>query len=166
MTSARSSSLDLPDAEATTRLGRALAVELRPGDTVLLAGEVGAGKTHLARAAIQAMLAVDGRSEDVPSPTFTLVQRYDCAAGAILHADLYRLGDLRDLDDIGLTDAMGQDICLIEWPELLGQAALDDALLVSLEPDASGTGRTARLSASAPRWQPVLDRLMAGGRSA
>lgn len=166
MTSARTRTLALPDADATARLGRALAVELRPGDTVLLAGEIGTGKTHLARAAIQTMLAVDGRVEDVPSPTFTILQRYDAAAGSILHADLYRLRDLRDLDDIGLTDALGQDICLIEWPELLGPMTPSDALLVELGPDPEGAGRIARLVAPAPRWSPIMDRLTAADQAA
>src|SRR5690606_8410371 len=96
-----------------------LAAGLRPGDTVLLSGGIGAGKTHLARAAIQALLALDGQADEVPSPTFTLVQSYDSARGEVLHADLHRLTDPRDLDDIGLTEALGRAICLIEWPELI-----------------------------------------------
>ena len=81
-------SLFLPDDAATTRLGGMLASLLRTGDTVLLHGPIGAGKTHLARAIIQSRL---GRPDDVPSPSFTLVQTYTADGVDIWHADLYRL---------------------------------------------------------------------------
>ena len=83
----------LDDEEDTSRLARVLAQHLRAGDTVLLEGPIGAGKTHFCRALIRARL---GRDEDVPSPTFTLVQTYD-ADVAIWHADLYRLTDRKSV---------------------------------------------------------------------
>jgi tRNA threonylcarbamoyl adenosine modification protein YjeE len=145
--------LTLRDAEATSCLGRMLAAELRAGDTLLLDGPIGSGKTHLARAVIQALLARDGHHEEVPSPTFTVVQRYDTAAGEVLHADLYRLTDPRDLDDIGLTDALGRAICLIEWPALLGADTPSSALRLafSARPDPD-SGRHVTLSSAAGRW--------------
>lgn len=145
---------------ATTRLGGALAKELRAGDTLLLSGPIGAGKTHLARAVIQALLARDNRHEDVPSPTFTLVQRYDTAAGEVLHADLYRLADVRDLDDIGLSDALGQAICLIEWPALLGPGTPATALHLTLAPDPERDDcRLLTLGGAHGRWQGIAARL-------
>jgi tRNA A37 threonylcarbamoyladenosine biosynthesis protein TsaE len=81
----------LPDDDATAAFGTALAAELRAGDIVLLEGDLGAGKTALARAIIRALAAEPAL--EVPSPTFALVQPYETARGPVLHADLYRLGE-------------------------------------------------------------------------
>ena len=83
--------IELPTGAATTALAERLAPRLGPGDTLLLSGPIGAGKTHFARALIKARLRAAGRDEDVPSPTFTLVQTYDDGICEIWHADLYRL---------------------------------------------------------------------------
>ena len=98
----------------------------------------------------------------MPSPSFTLVQEYGTARGTLLHADLYRLSDPRDLDDIGLTDALGRAICLIEWPDLLDLGTLPrlDIALALDEP-----GRRARLTSIGARWDQALTRL-AGERAA
>ena len=149
--------LHLADAEATARLGRRLAKMLRPGDLVLLFGPIGAGKSHLARAAIEVLLAEDGRSEAIPSPSFTLVQDYATARGPVLHADLYRLADPRDLDDIGLTDALGRAICLVEWPEILGALPGLPRLDIALALDEPG--RLAQLAGHGPRWARLAPRL-------
>lgn len=139
--------LPLPDPAATDRLGAALALRLRPGDTVLLSGDLGAGKSHLARAIIQAMQAPFGAAEDVPSPTYTLVQTYRAGAAELVHADLYRLGDPSELVELGLDEALGRAICLVEWPDRL-EALPADALAVALS--MAGEGRRARLSG--PGW--------------
>lgn len=121
--------------EETARLATALAKKLQPGDTILLIGDVGAGKTHFARALIQSLLDMP---EDVPSPTFTLVQNYQTAAAMIWHADLYRLTSTHEIEELGLTEAFHDAICLVEWPDRLGELAPVDALSVSLkalEPD-------------------------------
>lgn len=121
--------------EETARLAAALAKKLQPGDTILLIGDVGAGKTHFARALIQSLLDMP---EDVPSPTFTLVQSYQTAAAMIWHADLYRLTSTHEIEELGLTEAFHDAICLVEWPDRLGELAPVDALSVSLkalEPD-------------------------------
>lgn len=83
---------------------------LRNGDIILLKGKIGAGKSHFARSLIQA--AMD-KIEDVPSPTFTLVQTYYTTVGPIWHADLYRLNDHNDVFELGLFDAFGHEIVLI-----------------------------------------------------
>jgi tRNA threonylcarbamoyladenosine biosynthesis protein TsaE len=110
----------LPDAAATAAAGAALAGALRPGDAVLLSGDLGAGKSALARAAILALLAEDGRVEDVPSPSFTLVQVYDTARGEVWHADLHRLAGPEAIPELGLEAAFETAICFVEWPERLG----------------------------------------------
>lgn len=101
-------------------LAERMLAHLRPGDCVLLEGPVGAGKSFFARALIQAQMRRDGALEDVPSPTFTLVQMYETGAGEIWHADLYRLGSADELEELGLADAFDDAICLVEWPERLG----------------------------------------------
>ncbi|MGB3555535.1 MAG: tRNA (adenosine(37)-N6)-threonylcarbamoyltransferase complex ATPase subunit type 1 TsaE [Jannaschia sp.] len=106
---------------ATARLARALVPDLRSGDTLLLEGPVGAGKTSFARHLIGAILAADGLPpEDVPSPTFTLVQTYVARRFEIWHADLYRLGDPGEVAELGLTEAFDTALCLVEWPERIG----------------------------------------------
>ncbi|MFN3953898.1 MAG: tRNA (adenosine(37)-N6)-threonylcarbamoyltransferase complex ATPase subunit type 1 TsaE [Pararhodobacter sp.] len=117
--------LHLPDAEAMARFARALAPALGPGDVLLLEGPIGAGKTHFARALIQALLAAP---EDVPSPTFTLVQVYDGPGFEIWHADLYRLTHPDEALELGLADAFQQALCLVEWPERLGPDRPEKAL--------------------------------------
>lgn len=141
MVPAHSLSLFLPDDAATARLGMLLAGLAGPGDTLLLQGPVGAGKTHLARALIQARL---GHAEDVPSPSFTLVQTYTAQGTDIWHADLYRLSHPDDVLELGLDDAFETAICLIEWPDRLGRSIPENALHIALS--AQGNGRRAVLS--------------------
>ncbi|WP_410217169.1 tRNA (adenosine(37)-N6)-threonylcarbamoyltransferase complex ATPase subunit type 1 TsaE [Paracoccus sp. (in: a-proteobacteria)] len=122
----------IADETLTAALARMLAADLRPGRTVLLEGPVGAGKTHFARAFIRARQG--DAAEDVPSPTFTLVQTYDDPMGTeIWHADLYRLTDSSELHELGLEEAMTDAICLIEWPDRL-EAQPEGALVVTLTP--------------------------------
>lgn len=137
--------LFLPDEAATSALGERLAEVLQPGDTVLLEGPIGAGKSHLARALIRAKL---GRMEDVPSPTFTLVQTYDAGDSEIWHADLYRLSLPDEVLELGLEDAFSTAICLIEWPDRLGPYLPEDALHLRLT--AEGDGRRAHLRGGRP----------------
>ena len=139
---------------------KALAIRIREnlqnGDIVLLKGEIGAGKSHFARSLIQA--AMD-KLEDVPSPTFTLVQTYDTLVGSIWHADLYRLSDQSEVFELGLIDAFGNDIVLIEWPDRLGYLEPQDALtieLVILENDK----REVIFSTSSCVWEARLEKTL------
>lgn len=113
-------SVSLPDEAATRRLGAILAKTLRPGDFLALTGDLGTGKTALARALIQARFGPGGQDEDVPSPTFTLVQTYETPDLLITHADLYRLDDPQDARELGLIDALDEGALLMEWPEKWG----------------------------------------------
>jgi tRNA threonylcarbamoyl adenosine modification protein YjeE len=103
----------LPDLEAVARLGEAIARHLRPGDAVALRGDLGAGKTTLARAVLAAL----GHEGDVPSPTFTLVQPYDLRIPAA-HLDLYRLKRPEEVEELGFDDLLVEGAALIEWPEM------------------------------------------------
>ena len=139
---------------------KALAIRIREnlqnGDIVLLKGEIGAGKSHFARSLIQA--AMD-KVEDVPSPTITLVQTYDTIVGSIWHADLYRLSDQSEVFELGLIDAFGNDIVLIEWPDRLGYLEPQDALtveLVILENDK----REVIFSTSSCMWEARLEKTL------
>jgi tRNA threonylcarbamoyladenosine biosynthesis protein TsaE len=132
------SSRFLPDPEATDALGADLAATLRPGDIVLLHGDLGAGKTALARAIIRALTG--DMAMDVPSPTFALVQPYVGPLGPILHADLYRLGDPREIDELGLLDNP-EAIVLVEWAERASELFDTATLQVTLSIPPDGVGR-------------------------
>lgn len=114
----------LPDPDATDALARRLAPCLRAGDVLLLEGQIGAGKTHFARALIHAL----GVDEDVPSPTFTLIQTYEAPGFEIWHADLYRLTHPDEAVELGLHEAFESALCLVEWPEKLGVEVPEKAL--------------------------------------
>lgn len=103
--------------EETAVVARKLAVQLRPGDVVLLRGELGAGKSIFARALIQILC---GEETIVPSPTFTLVQTYKAPEFTLWHFDLYRLNSPEEVYELGIEEALRRGVCLIEWPDRLG----------------------------------------------
>lgn len=111
-------SLVLSGEGETEAFGQLLAGALDAGDTVLLSGTLGAGKSALARAILRARLG--NPAAEVPSPSYTLVNVYEPEVGPpVWHADLYRLGDSSELAELGLEDALASTICLIEWPDRL-----------------------------------------------
>ena len=145
---------------ATERLGHFIAAGLGAGDVVALEGPLGAGKSVLARAIIQHACP---HEDDMPSPTFTLVQTYEPACGpSLMHFDLYRLDTPEDALELGIEDAFIDSICLIEWAQRLGPYLPRTALAVSIQPVADmPESRIISLDGGA-RWQAVLTAIDAG----
>lgn len=135
--------LHLSDDAATAAFGARLAAVLKPGDLILLDGDLGAGKTALARAVIRTLVG-DPRL-DVPSPSFALVQPYDGPAGPILHADLYRLSSEAEIDELGLFDHPAA-IVLIEWPARAPSLAERADVTVLLSVPKGGEGRDVEIA--------------------
>lgn len=131
--------IDLPDENSTRQLGEDLALAVRPGDCLTLSGDLGAGKSTLARALLRAM--ADDEELEVPSPTFTLVQSYDLRI-PISHFDLYRLGDPSELDELGLEEALSSGVCIVEWPEMGGDLMPSERLGLRLEHQNAGRRAT------------------------
>ena len=141
----------LPDAEATEALGRRLAGVVRAGDVITLQGDLGMGKTSLARG----LLAGLGLASEAPSPTFAIVQPYAPpeVRVPVLHVDLYRIDDPAELEELGLEEARGDSVLVVEWPERAGAGYWPDALALTLVADGSGRRLTAEVPAAwRPRW--------------
>jgi tRNA threonylcarbamoyladenosine biosynthesis protein TsaE len=134
----------LPDETAMTHLGAAVAEALRPGDAVCLSGPLGAGKSTLARALVRALTTP---REEVPSPTFTLVQFYEGPRLKVAHFDLYRLTSAEEAYEIGLDEALDDGAAVIEWPERLEGRLPADRLdiEIALPEDGEIEGRYVRL---------------------
>ncbi len=150
--SATSITFSVSSSDATGALAAALAKQCRPGDCLMLRGDLGAGKTTFARGFIRAL----GNAEEVVSPTFTLVQTYLTTGGTVWHFDLYRLQNRAELEEIGLDEALREGIVLIEWPELaegrLPQATLDIRLSMGKHPGE----RTLTMTGPAAAWRDRL----------
>jgi tRNA threonylcarbamoyl adenosine modification protein YjeE len=141
--------LALADLAATDALGARIAAGLHVGDAVALEGDLGAGKTTLARAILQAL----GVTEDVPSPTFTLVQEYETARLPVRHYDLYRIENPSEMEELGLNEALDEGAALIEWPERALAWLPVDRLHVAM----SLTNGTRRARITGPsRWAAAM----------
>ncbi len=150
----------LADPAATDQLAHAIAPHLGPGDTLALSGGLGAGKSHFARALIGARLSALGRSEPIPSPSYTLVQTYELDGVQLWHADLYRLSGAEELTELGLDEAFSSAICIVEWPDRLGHAR--PARVLDLRLDfAGGSDEMRRLTVSVTGIWPWLSEALA-----
>ncbi|MCB5202158.1 tRNA (adenosine(37)-N6)-threonylcarbamoyltransferase complex ATPase subunit type 1 TsaE [Neorhizobium sp. T786] len=130
MTASQPIVLELADEAATKRFGEDLALALKAGDCLALSGDLGAGKSTLARALLRAL--ADDDQLEVPSPTFTLVQSYELRI-PVSHFDLYRLGDPSELYELGFDEALASGICLVEWPEMADELLPPSRLTLRLE---------------------------------
>ena len=140
--------------DETVKLAAWVGALLKPGDVVTLTGDLGAGKTAFARALINSL---SHEPEEVPSPTFTIVQLYDLPQGTLWHFDLYRLAEEeRDILELGWEDARRDGIALIEWPDRLGGLLPADRLEINIGfIDGSDTARTVTLTPFG-HWQTRL----------
>lgn len=146
---------DVADESGTAAFAGRLAGVLKPGDIVALDGTLGAGKTALARALINAL---PGETEDVPSPTFTLVQTYVRGDLEIWHFDLYRIEDPEEAFELGIEDAFSEAVSLIEWPDRLGTLLPSKTLNVRI--DEIPAGRRITLSGN-DDWRARLETVFA-----
>lgn len=133
--------MKLANEAATAALGHAIARALEPGEAICLSGPLGAGKSTLARALVRALTRPD---EDVPSPTFTLVQFYEGPRLRVAHFDLYRLSNPDEAYEIGLDEALDDGAAVIEWPERLEGRLPADRLDVDIALE--DQGRSVRLT--------------------
>jgi tRNA threonylcarbamoyladenosine biosynthesis protein TsaE len=139
--------VDLPDLAAVEALGARIAGKLRPGDVVALSGDLGAGKTTLARAIVAAL----GYQGEVPSPTFTIIEAYDALEPPLVHADFYRLESPQEAEELGLDDYREGAALIAEWPERAGGFAHEPACL-SIALELAESGRKAVVEGG-PAWQ-------------
>ncbi len=152
----------LADESATIELGTQLARQIperAAGWLILLQGELGAGKSTLARALIRGL----GHDGPVPSPTYTLVEPYELAGGTVYHVDLYRIGSAEELEFLGW-DELSDGLLLVEWPERVPGLFAQADVLIRLDYQASG--RVATIVAQSERataWQKSVDFTGAGG---
>jgi tRNA threonylcarbamoyladenosine biosynthesis protein TsaE len=146
--------LDLDGLAATERLAARLAGIARIGDVIGLAGDLGAGKTAFARAFVRRLTTPD---EEVPSPTFTLVQTYEGKSGPIYHFDLYRVASPAEAWELGIEEAFAEGISLIEWPERLGPLAPIGMLVLRFAAAAGGGDRRRVTIVADDAWRARLD---------
>jgi tRNA threonylcarbamoyladenosine biosynthesis protein TsaE len=133
--------MNLNGIEATDRVAAILARNLKVGDFIALAGELGAGKTTFVRSLIRALVP----GEEVPSPTFTLVQSYDAPGCRVVHADLYRVKSDREVVELGFDEALEAGALIVEWPDRMGRLMPSDRLDIILEVDDGAEERRAKL---------------------
>jgi len=126
--------INLPDEASTFALGGKVIEQLSIGDVVALKGDLGAGKTTLVRGMLQSIMG----EIEVPSPTYTLIQTYETPKFELWHCDMYRLERPEDGYELGLLDAFEDAVCLLEWPDKLGDLMPEDALEIDIQFDGEG----------------------------
>lgn len=149
-------SIHLSSEADTTRFAHQVADVARKGDIIGLTGNLGAGKTAFARAFIQARTGID----EVPSPTFTLVQVYDAVGSpAIWHMDLYRLDPGAEVEELGIEEAMVDGILLVEWPDRLDSVELDNWVEITFSLANNSSARTAIICAHGDTASSFYERI-------
>ena len=142
------------EAAATVAFATSLAKLAEPGDIIALRGTLGTGKTVFARAFIRRLTEA---GEEVPSPTFTLVQTYDAETAPVFHFDLYRIEEVEEVYELDIEDAFADGISLIEWPERMERLLPRNRLDVTLSHDEKDGARKMILSAQGS-WAERLTR--------
>ena len=137
------------DQTAVERFACELAGRLDAGDTLVFRGEIGAGKSVFCRSIISTLLP---EPEDIPSPTFTIIQTYDTPNFEIWHCDLYRLTDISQTDELGVEMGYETALCLIEWPEILDTTVPDSALDIKIEEGEQENERHITFSGNGDKW--------------
>ncbi len=158
-----SAHISIKNQDATRRFAGLLGGLLEAGDVLLLEGDLGAGKSALARAIIQTMPDTSGRivlNEEVPSPTFTIVQTYEREVAEVWHFDLYRLSDAEELYEIGIEEALANHISLIEWPDRLAHLKPLEFLEIVIGFGTEEEARALELSGT-KNWRSRLETLAA-----
>ena len=153
-------SITLDSAEATSSLAKRIGRQLGAGDVLLLYGEVGTGKSHFARTLIQDRLSAADLYEDVPSPTYTLVQAYWDGTLEIWHADLYRLSGQSEIHELGLGAAFEEAVCLVEWPDRLGNMRPKNALSLNFSYGVAPDSRQICIAAKTSGWEKIQTALL------
>ena len=150
----RLKSVHLKTETATRKFALELGAVLLRGDIVLLRGDIGTGKSFIARVVIQSL---QEQPEDIPSPTFTLVQTYKTCVGEVWHADLYRLSSVGEVEELGLLEAFDSAICLIEWPDILGPLIPEKALQIDISYASKNEERQIALHYEERFWSKRLE---------
>ena len=145
--------VSLGSEDDTVRFAAQVWQHVQVGDVIALWGDLGVGKTAFARGFIRAATTA---TEEVPSPTFTLLQTYDSDLGPIHHFDLYRIEHEGEVLELGIDDAFADGVSLIEWPGNMGRWLPHKRLDLTLETDGDSGTRTAKLSSADPDWQARL----------
>lgn len=155
--------LDLSTLDDTRLAARSLALQMRSGDVYSLSGDLGAGKTTFARYFLQAL----GVEEDVPSPTFTLVQTYTTPdSQTVWHFDLYRIETPEDAFELGIEDAFEEGVSLIEWPDRLGTYLPAERLDLDFSFAQAEGARQLTIRPLSAAWKNRLDQLILPGANA
>ncbi len=151
--------IDIADEAAMENLARRIADISGVGDVIALSGQLGVGKTVFARAFIRTRTSPD---EEVPSPTFTLVQPYDCTPVPIYHFDLYRINQPDEILELGFDDAVADGTIIVEWPDRLGPYLPADRLDIEISQGSRNDARTVRLTGRGYWLARVSDVINAG----